>query len=456
VTQDSDRPTAGTGEGPTRSIATVALLALLGAACAATAPPEPDPSADDVEVIAADEELTADVEDRDDGDDADDAGSVDADDDGDGDRDDEAEAAPELDPLRGLTLEAVADGFDGPIGVALEPGAGRLAVLERTGRAWLVAPDGQRLDAPLVDLRDQLTADSIEQGLLGLAYHPAWPGDDRVFLYHSLPGNDNALVSYRSAGGDHAQLDPATRQELVRIVKQPDMVRHNGGHVLFGPDGLLYVSVGDGARASVNGQDPGTLLGTILRLDVDEGDPYTIPADNPFADGRGGAPEVWWYGLRNPWRFSIDATSGLVLIGDVGQESIEEVNVVPLDAGGLNFGWPIREGTSDFYGGDADGPLTDPVLEITHDEPDRGCSLTGGVVSRDPLLPELDGRYWYADWCHGWIRSALLSDGALVDIEEHTDQLPAGNVASFGVDAAGSVLVVDWGGGTVSRIVGVR
>jgi glucose/arabinose dehydrogenase len=450
--QGSERPTAGPGAGPTTALATVALLVLLGAGCAASSLPEPDPSADDVDVIAADEEPIADVEPGDDPDDVGDGGSV-ATDDGD---DGEPDEAPELDQLRSLALELVADGFDGPVGVALEPVADRLAVIERTGRAWLVTPDGRRLDAPLVDVRDQLTANSIEQGLLGLAYHPAWPSDDRVFLYHSLPGNDNVLASYRSAGGDHARLDPTTRQELVRIVKQPDMVRHNGGHVLFGPDGLLYVSVGDGARASVNGQDPGTLLGTILRLDVDADEPYAIPADNPFADGRDGAPEVWWYGLRNPWRFSIDATTGLALIGDVGQEDVEEVNVVPLAEGGHNFGWPIREGTSDFYGGEGDGPLTDPVLEITHAEPDRGCSLTGGVVSRDPQLPELEGRYWYADWCHGWIRSALLDGGALVDVEEHTDELPAGNVSSFGVDATGSVLIVDWGGGTVSRIVGVR
>jgi glucose/arabinose dehydrogenase len=368
-----------------------------------------------------------------------------------------APPAPELPPLQGLELALVAEGFDGPIGVAAEPGTQRLAVIERSGRAWLVDPDGTVGADPFVDLRDVLASGSIEQGLLGIAYHPAWPADDRIFLYHSLPTNDNVLVAYRSAGGDHTRLDPASRQELLTIDKEADQVRHNGGHLLFGPDGMLYVSVGDGARASVNGQDPGTLLGTILRLDVDGGDPYAIPPDNPFADGIAGAPEVWWFGLRNPWRFTIDEASGLALIGDVGQETWEEVNVVPLDRGGLNFGWPSYEARDTFYGNiQPVGEVTFPALEIAHDDTDQGCSVTGGVVARDPLLPEFEGRYWFADWCFGWIRSATLEGELLVDIEDHTDELPGGNVASFGVDQAGAVLVVDWAGGTIQRITGRR
>ncbi|MFO7960944.1 MAG: PQQ-dependent sugar dehydrogenase [Nitriliruptoraceae bacterium] len=366
------------------------------------------------------------------------------------------ETAPALDPLQGLALETVADGFDGPIGVSSEPGSDRLVVIERTGRAWLVDPDAEVLADPLLDLSEEVTAASIEQGLLGLAFHPDWPADDRVFLYHSLPGNDNVLVTYRRDPTDPDRLDPGSRQVLLTVDKEPDKVRHNGGHVLFGPDGLLYVSVGDAARASVNGQDPSTLPGTILRIDVDGGDPYAIPSDNPFADGVEGAPEVWWYGLRNPWRFSIDTATGLAYVADVGQETVEEVNVVPLEEGGTNFGWPALEGSLPFYDTEPNGPVTAPVLEVLHDEQERGCSITGGVVSRGDAIPEVAGRYWYADWCHGWIRSFVWDGAAAGDLQDHSEELTVGNVASFGLDADGEVLIVDWAGGTVHRLIARR
>ncbi len=365
-------------------------------------------------------------------------------------------APPALEPLRGLALETVAEGFDGPIGVSSEPGGDRLVVIERTGRAFVVDPDEGVLPDPLLDLRDQVTAASIEQGLLGLAFHPEWPADDRVFLYHSLPGNDNVLVAYRRDGADPDRLDPGSRQVLLTVDKEPDKVRHNGGHVLFGPNGLLYVSVGDAARASVNGQDPSTLPGTILRIDVDGGDPYAIPAGNPFADGVEGAPEVWWYGLRNPWRFSIDTATGLAYVADVGQESVEEVNVVSLEAGGSNFGWPALEGSLPFYDTEPHSPVTAPVLEVPHDEQEQGCSITGGVVSRGDAIPEVAGRYWYADWCHGWIRSFVWDGDTAGDVQDHSEELTVGNVASFGLDADGEVLIVDWAGGTVHRLVARR
>lgn len=366
------------------------------------------------------------------------------------------EAPPSLAPLQGLALETVADGFDGPVGVASEPGTDRLVVIERTGQAWLVDPDLGVLPEPLLDLRGQLTSASIEQGLLGFAFHPEWPDDERVFLYHSLPGNDNVLVAYRRDGTDPDRLDPTSRQILLTVDKESDKVRHNGGHVLFGPDGLLYVSVGDAARASVNGQDPSTLPGAILRLDVDGDAPYEIPPDNPFADGVDGAPEVWWYGLRNPWRFSIDTATGLVYLADVGQESVEEVNIVPLEDGGSNFGWPAFEGSLPFYDTEPHSPVIPPVFEVRHDEQEQGCSITGGVVSRGDAIPEVAGRYWYADWCFGWIRSFVWDGTTAGDVQDHTEELEVGNVASFGLDANGEVLIVDWAEGVVHRLVARR
>jgi glucose/arabinose dehydrogenase len=359
-----------------------------------------------------------------------------------------------LDPLQGVALEVVVDDLIEPLDVVALPGEDALLVVERRGVVRRIEGGDPAAD-PYLDLREVTNADSIEQGVLGIALHPAFPEDPRVFLFHSLANNNNILVSYRlDDTGD--RLDPATRTELVTIVKQPDMVRHNGGHLEFGPDGLLYVAVGDAARASVNGQDPATLPGTILRLDVDGDEPYAVPDDNPFADGADGAPEVWWYGLRNPWRFAIDAATGLAYIADVGQGDVEEVNVVPVDEGGLNFGWPVFEGTDVFYGGEPTSPVTDPVLVARHDATDLACSITGGRVYRGAAIPELDGHYLYADWCRGWIRSFRYDDGEVVDEEDWTEQLGAEMVSSFGEDGAGELLIVDYAAGSVSRLVALR
>ena len=366
-------------------------------------------------------------------------------------------APPTPPPLQGLALDLVADGLKGPLDVRARPGDGALFVAEQRGIIRAVR-DGTAGE-PLLDITDLVNDVSIEQGLLGFAFHPGHPDDPRVFVYHSEQDNDNVLVSYRLDAGGNV-LDPGSRTPLLTIDKDPDAVLHNGGTVLFGPDGLLYLSVGDAARYSVNAQNPATLPASVLRIDVDGGDPYAIPEGNPFASGEAsgveGAPEVWWFGLRNPWRMSIDAPTGLAYIADVGQESAEEVNVVPLDEGGLNFGWPAREGTGTFV----DVPLVsdprDPVFEVRHDGQDRGCSITGGEVYRGPAMPELDGHYFYADWCYGWIRSLRVADGAAVDQQDWSADLPAAMVSSFGHDAEGELLVLDWDAGTVSRIVPVR
>ena len=364
-------------------------------------------------------------------------------------------------PLQGLALELVADGLNNPLDVKARPGDGTLFVVEQAGVIRRLA-EGSAAEEPMLDLRDQVNLSSIEQGLLGFAFHPDYPADPRVFLYHSKDDNDNVLVAYETTGHPDV-LDPATRTELVTIDKEPEQVRHNGGTVLFGPDGLLYLSVGDAARASINGQDPATLPGTILRLDVDGGEPYAIPDENPFAeggegpDGLVGAPEVWWFGLRNPWRFSIDEPTGLAYIGDVGQETVEEVNVVPLAEGGINFGWPSFEGTGVYYSGiSAVSEVTDPVLVIAHDDEERGCSITGGEVYRGSAIPELDGHYFYADWCFGWIRSFRLADGEVGDQQDWSGDLDTVMVSSFGRDADGELLVLDWEADTVSRIIPVR
>ena len=351
-------------------------------------------------------------------------------------------------PLERLALEEVAAGFVEPIGVAIRAGDDHLFVIERRGVIWAVDAGGVTLEEPFADLRGVVHTGSLEQGLLGLAFHPDDP--DRAFVYHSRADNDNQLVEYSVVEG---VLDPGTVEVLLVIDREPDKIRHNAGNLLFGPDGLLYVSVGDGARASVNGQDPSTLLGAILRIDVDGGDPYGIPPDNPFVSG-GGAPEVFAWGLRNPWRFSIDPVTDSLFIGDVGQDDYEEI-VAPIDDPGRNFGWPIMEGDAEFYGGEPDGPLTAPAFTVDHGD-DGGCSITAGPVYRGEAIPEMDGRMFYADWCRGWIRTVAVEGESLTDPVDHSAELGAGMVASFGLDRAGEVLVVDYAAGSISRIVPIR
>lgn len=354
-----------------------------------------------------------------------------------------------LPPLTGLAFEQVADGLTEPLGVAFRAGDDHLYVVERRGVIRAVDARGALLEEPFADLRSVVHTGSIEQGLLGLAFHPEDP--DRAYVFHSRPDNDNQLVEYRVADG---ALDTSTARVLLVVDREADKIRHNGGNVLFGPDGLLYLSVGDGARASVNGQDPSTILGAIVRIDVDAGDPYGIPEDNPFIDG-GGAPEVFAWGLRNPWRFSIDPETMALYIGDVGQDDFEEIDIAPIEEPGRNFGWPIMEGDEEFYGGEADGELVGPAFTVDHGD-DGGCSITAGPVYRGAAIPEYEGRLFFADWCRGWIRSVAASSGGLSDLLDHSSELPAEMVSSFGLDPGGEVLVVDYAAGRVSRIVPVR
>jgi hypothetical protein len=362
-------------------------------------------------------------------------------------------------PLTGLKLELVARGIHHPIDVRARPDTGELWAIEQRG---VVVRIEEGKAKPVLDLQSVVHDLSIEQGLLGLAFHPDFPNDPRVFVFHSKANNDNVLASYR-LGSDPDVLDPKSRTDILTIDKERDSQRHNGGTLLFGPDGLLYLSVGDAARATLNGQDPANLPGSILRIDVSGADRYSIPVDNPFAAqgtppvaGLKGAPEVWWFGFRNPWRFSIDPESGLAYIGDVGQERIEEIDVAPLAEPGLNFGWPVFEGTRRYSNAvKATSELTGPVLDIRHSG-DRGCSVVGGEVYRGTAIPELNGVYFYADWCRGWIRSFRYEDGQVLDKQDWSSDLPTETVSSFGHDADGEILVLDWQADAIYRIVPVR
>ena len=355
------------------------------------------------------------------------------------------------DPLLGLSLETLATGFQRPTFVTALPGGDQLFVLEAVGRVQLIDEQGVVRSEPFLNIRNKVGSISIEQGLLGLAFHPNYGENGRFFVYYTDRDDNSVLAEFR-ADPDGSTADE-TSERVILTIEQPD-VRHNAGMLEFGPDRYLYVSTGDGGAggARVHGQDPNTLLSAILRLDVDGAEPYAVPTDNPFVDG-GGAPEVWAFGLRNPWRFSIDPVDNLLYIADVGQESREEVNAVPLTPVGYNFGWPSVEGTRCFFERGCDPSSYQlPVLDYSHDD---GLSVTGGYVYRGSDLPELAGHYFYADWVREWIRSFRYEGDTVTDMRDWTTDLRPGQINSFGVDGRGELLVATWSG-AVARIVPVR
>ncbi|MBA2336544.1 MAG: PQQ-dependent sugar dehydrogenase [Acidimicrobiia bacterium] len=356
-------------------------------------------------------------------------------------------------PLQGLSLETVATGLHQPTAMASAPNDPRLFVTERTGMIRVIDQANGLRPEPFLDLTDRVGSSGIEQGLLGLAFHPDFAVNGRLFAYYVTTEMHRRLSEF-TVGSDGEAADPASERVLFDHAQPPGSVdiRHYGGMVLFGPEGLLYVSLGDGADASGQGQNTDTPFAAVLRIDVDSGDPYAIPPGNPFAGG--GAPELWAYGLRNPWRFAIDPVEQLMYVADVGQDAWEEVNVVPLDGGGANFGWPDTEGSACFLKSDCDlDDYTLPVLEYDHSQ---GCSITGGVVYRGAAIPELQGQYFYADWCGMWVRSFRYTAEGATDEMDWSEDLPeSGQVNAFGTDASGEMYLANFDG-VVAKIVPVR
>ena len=357
-------------------------------------------------------------------------------------------------PLLGLAADTVARTLRDPVFLTAPRGDDRLFVLEKAGTIRIVTDEGVR-EEPFLDISSLVGSDGLEQGLLGMAFHPDYATNGRFFLYYTNVDGDTRLAEYR-VSSDPDVADPSSARVLL-VAGQPG-VAHNAGMLLFGPDGYLYVGLGDGGGAGDefgNAQDPGTLLGGILRLDVDAGDPFAIPPDNPFVGDPSAAPHTWVYGLRNPWRFDIDGEAGLVYIADVGQDESEEVSVVPLrEIAGSNFGWPIAEGDDCYRADSCDTTgMIAPVIAYPHAE---GCSIIGGFVYRGAAIPELQGHYFYGDWCGQWVRSFRYEDGAAVDREDWTTEFgQIGQVQSFGVGGDGELYLVTQGG-FVLKIVPVR
>lgn len=348
-----------------------------------------------------------------------------------------------------LRLVSVASGLTGPVHLTAPPGDGRLFVVEQPGRIRIIE-DGALRTEPFLDLTATVGSGG-ERGMLGLAFHPDYASNGFFFVDYTDRNGDTRVERYR-VSADRSRADPASAK-LILTVQQP-FANHNGGLVVFGPDGMLYIGLGDGGSGGDplgHGQNRATLLGSLLRIDPDGGDPYGIPADNPFVGQAGARAEIWAYGLRNPWRFSFDREAGILYVADVGQNRLEEINAVASTAAGLNYAWNVMEGSQCYSGSGCNTTgLTLPVLEYDHGE---GCSVTGGMVYRGAVIPALRGHYFYADYCRGWVRSFRLENGAARDEREW----PFGNVGqilSFGEDAAGElyVLVTAAGQGSVYRI----
>jgi glucose/arabinose dehydrogenase len=324
-------------------------------------------------------------------------------------------------------------------------GSGRLFVVERPGRIRIVK-DGLLFQDPFLDISDRVGSKGSEQGLLGLAFHPNYETNG-FFYVNYTDRNGDTVISRFSVGPDSNRADPGSELRMLGV-PQP-YANHNGGAVAFGPDGYLYLGLGDGGSQgdpNGNGQSLNSLLGKILRLDVDHDVPYSIPADNPYAASGEVYQEIWASGLRNPWRFSFDPASGDLYIGDVGQNDWEEIDIDPAGVGGLNFGWNSYEGNHPYAGSASSAAFAFPVAEYNHN---MGCSVTGGVVSRGANLPAWNGIYLYGDFCTGFVWGLLTQGGSWQS--QLLFQTGLG-LSTFGVDEAGDVYVADYRSGTIYRL----
>jgi glucose/arabinose dehydrogenase len=347
-----------------------------------------------------------------------------------------------------LGVEQVASGLDQPVYLTAPVSDPRLFIVEQPGRIRVVE-NGRLLDKPFLDIVNKVRSGG-EQGLLSVAFHPQYRSNGFLFVNHTDKNGDTRIERY-TVSTDRNVADPRSAKVILSIDQRYS--NHQGGLNLFGPDGMLYIGMGDGGSQGDphgNGQNRNALLAKLLRLNVDRGEPYLIPAANPYAKG-GGRAEIWAIGLRNPWRFSFDRFSGLLYIADVGGDRFEEVNVVPMSVAGVNYGWNIMEGPqcNRSSGCDQTG-LQQPALSYaTHEN--STCAIIGGSVYRGQKIPEIKGQYFYSDYCNSWLRSFGFADGKVTDQHEWPIG-KLGSISSFGEDAQGELYICT-SSGRVYRII---
>ena len=349
-----------------------------------------------------------------------------------------------------LTLQPVVSGLASPVHLTAPEGDPRLFIVERAGRIRIVQ-GGTLLPAPFLDISDRTTTDG-ERGLLSMAFHPQYAANGYFFVYYTDTSGDIAIDRFSVQQANPNAADALSGMRVLSV-PHPTFSNHNGGLIGFGPDGLLYIGTGDGGGTGDpggNAQNQNSLLGKLLRIDVDSAvQPYAVPSSNPFAGQAGKRGEIWAYGLRNPWRFAFD--TGLLYLADVGQDRREEVDVASIGLGGSNYGWNVMEGTLCYPGDPCDKQgLTQPLLEYDHGG-SNVCSIIGGHVYRGSAIPELQGRYLYSDLCAGWLKSFVYRNGAAA---EQTDwAVPdVSPIYSLGEDAQKEQYLLSGNGG-VYRIV---
>ncbi len=356
-------------------------------------------------------------------------------------------------PVSGTAIRAerIASGLNRPLFLTAPPrDVSRLFIVEKPGRIRILKW-GALLPVPFLDI-SSLVSNGSEQGLLGLAFHPQYADNGRFFVNYTDNAGNTVVAEYRLSA--HPDVADSTSARMVLQVAQP-YSNHNGGHLAFGPDGYLYIGLGDGGSAGDpqgNAQNPSTLLGKMLRIDVDSATPYGVPPTNPFFGSGPPLDEIWALGLRNPWRYSFDRVSGDLYIADVGQNRFEEINFQHASSsGGDNYGWNIVEGNGHCYPSGSSCNQTGLTLPIHEYDHSQGCSVTGGYVYRGCKMPDLRGTYFYGDFCSAFVRSFRVVNGLAVDHQDRTAELESSGVsidqiASFGEDARGELYIVDLGG----------
>lgn len=348
-----------------------------------------------------------------------------------------------------IQLEQIASGYTRPTFIT-HAFDDRLFIVEERGLVTIIQ-NGERLPTPFLDIQDRVNNQANEQGLFTLVFHPDYTENGYFFINYTR-ADGSSVISRMSVSDDPNRGNPAS--ELVMLVIGQPYNNHNGGQMHFGPDGYLYIGMGDGGAAGDplnHGQDATTLLGSMLRIDVnsDSERGYAIPPDNPYLDIEERPNEIWGIGLRNPWRFSFDRLTGDLYVADVGQNAWEEIHLIPAGTpGGINFGWNIMEGRQCFRGSDCNQTGLDmPIWDYDHS---NGCSITGGYIYRGEAHPELWGNYFFSDYCTGHIWALVpQADGEpIVNLVLQTSLGPA----SFGEDANGEVYISDHRGGGIYRL----